>query len=186
MLADADIFEGMALAIEGRRDEALALAKRGAEGAAAIGNLGCEATGSFLAGEQELALGKFGPAIGWLEKANGIAAYCSAVDIERLSAATLKAARAMAGEGVEALHGLDALLEHARAANDTLSEARILLRRAEAHATVANGDRNQARSDIEASMAILRGIEAVPYLEEAERLARSLTDGRPTAVERVT
>jgi predicted ATPase/class 3 adenylate cyclase len=176
MLADADIFEGMALAIEGRRDEALALARRGAEGAAAIGNLGCEAAGSFLAGEQELALGKFGPAIGWLQKANGIAAYCSAVDIERLSAATLKAARAMAGEGAEALHGLDALLEQARTAHDTLSEARILLRRAEAHATVANGDRNQARSDIEASMRILRGIETVPYLEEAERLARSLAD----------
>jgi class 3 adenylate cyclase/tetratricopeptide (TPR) repeat protein len=174
MFADADIFQGMALAIEGRRDEALALARRGAESAAAIGNLGCEAAGSFLAGEQELAMGKFGPAIGWLEKANGIAAYCSAVDIERLSAATLKAARAMSGEGAEALHGLDPLLEQARAANDTLSEARILLRRAEAHATVANGDRNQARSDVEASMRILRGIETVPYLEEAERLARSL------------
>ena len=179
MLADADIFEGMVLAMEGRRDEALALARRGAEGAAAIGNLGCEAAGSFLAGEQELALGKFGPAIGWLEKANGIAAYCSAVDIERLSAATLQAARAMGGEGAEALHGLDALLEQARAAHDTLSEARILLRRAEAHATVANGDRNQARSDVEASMTILRGIETVPYLEEAERLARSLAD-RPS------
>ena len=176
MLADADIFEGMALAIEGRRDEALALARRGVEGAAAVGNLGCEAVGSFLAGEQELALGKFGPAIGWLEKANGIAAYCSAVDIERLSAATLRAARAMSGEGAEALHGLDALLEQARAAHDTLSEARILLRRAEAHATVANGDRDQARSDIEASMRILRGIETVPYLEEAERIARSLAD----------
>ena len=101
------------------------------------------------------------------------------VDIERLSAATLKAARAMAGEGAEALHGLDALLEQARAAHDTLSEARILLRRAEAHATVANGDRNQARSDVEASMRILRGIETVPYLQEAERLARSLAD-RPS------
>ena len=177
MLADADIFEGMALAMEGRRDEALALARRGAEGAAAIGNLGCEAAGSFLAGEQELALGQFGPAIGWLQKANDIAAYCSAVDVERLSAATLQAARAMAGEGVEALHGLDTLLEQARAAQDPLSEARILLRRAEAHATIANGDRNQARSDIEASIGILRGIETVPYLEEAESLARSLADG---------
>jgi class 3 adenylate cyclase len=177
MLADADIFEGMALAIEGRRDEALALARRGAEGAAAIGNLACEAAGSFLAGEQELALGKFGPAIGWLEKANGIAAYCSAVDVERLSAATLKAARAMSGEGAEALHGLDVLLDQARAAGDTLSEARILLRRAEAHAAVANGNRDQARSDVEASITILRGIETVPYLEEAERLAKSLSAG---------
>jgi class 3 adenylate cyclase/tetratricopeptide (TPR) repeat protein len=176
MLADADIFEGMTLGIEGRRDEALVLARRGAEAAAAIGNLGCEAAGSFLAGEQELALGKFGPAIGWLEKANDVAAYCSAVDVERLSAATLKAARAMAGEGTAALHGLDALLDQARAAHDTLSEARILLRRAEAHATVGNGDRNQARSDVEASMTILRGIETLPYLEEAERLARSLAD----------
>lgn len=176
MLADADIFEGMALAMEGRRDEALALARRGAEGAAAIGNLGCEATGSFLAGEQELALGKFGAAIGWLQKANDLAAYCSAVDVERMSAANLKVARAMAGEGAEALHGLDALLDQARAAHDTLSEARIFLRRAGAHATMANGDRDQARSDIEASMRILRGIETVPYLEEAERLARSLAD----------
>jgi predicted ATPase/class 3 adenylate cyclase len=176
MLADADIFEGMALSIEGRRDEALALARRGAAGAAAIGNLACEAAGSFLAGEQELALGKFGPAIGWLEKANGIAEYCSAVDIERLSAATLKAARAMAGEGVEALHGLDALLDQARSASDTLSEARILLRRAEANATVANGDKRQARADVEASMRILRGIETLPYIEEAERLARMLAN----------
>ncbi len=178
MLADADIFEGMALSMEGRRDEALVLARRGAEGAAAIGNLGCEAAGSFVAGEQELALGKFGPAMRWLQKANDIATYCSAVDVERLSAATLKAARAMAGEGVEALHGLDALLEQAREAHDPLTEARILLRRAEAHATVANGDRRQARSDIEASITILRGIETVPYLEEAERLAGSLADGR--------
>lgn len=176
MLADADILEGMALAIEGRRDEALALARRGAEGAAAIGNLGCEAAGSVLAGEQELALGKFGQAIGWLQKANDIATYCSAIDIQRMSAANLKVARAMAGEGAEALHGLDALLDQARAAHDTLSEARILLRRAEAHATVANGDRDQARSDVEASMRILRRIETVPYLEEAERLARSLAD----------
>jgi hypothetical protein len=176
MLADADIFEGMALAMEGRRDEALALAKRGAASAAAVGNLGCEAVGSFVAGEQELALGEFGPAIAWLEKANRIAAYCSAVDIERLSAANLSAARAMAGEGAEALHGVETLLEQARAAHDPLGEARILMRRAEAHATVANGDRDQARSDIEACMTILRGMDTAPYLEEAKRLAGSLAD----------
>ena len=176
MLVDADIFEGMALAMEGRRHEALELASRAASGAAAIGNLGCEAVGSVLAGEQELALGKFGQAIGWLQKANDIAAYCSAIDVQRMSAANLKIARAMAGEGTEALHGLDALLEQAREANDTLSEGRILLRRAEAHATVANGDRDQARSDVEASVRIFRGIETVPYLEEAERLAKSLGD----------
>jgi class 3 adenylate cyclase/tetratricopeptide (TPR) repeat protein len=158
MLADADIFEGMALAMEGRRDEALALAKRGAASAAAVGNLGCEAVGSFVAGEQELALGEFGPAIAWLEKAN------------------LSAARAMAGEGAEALHGVETLLEQARAAHDPLGEARILMRRAEAHATVANGDRDQARSDIEACMTILRGMDTAPYLEEAKRLAGSLAD----------
>ena len=121
-------------------------------------------------------MGQFGPAIDWLEKANGIAAYCSAADVERLSAATLKVARAMGGEGAEALHGLDALLDQARAANDNLSEARILLRRAEAHAAVANGDRDQSRSDIESAVTILSGIEAAPYLEEARRLARSLED----------
>ena len=85
-------------------------------------------------------------------------------DIERLSAATLKAARAMAGEGAEALDGLDALLEQARAAHDTLSEARILLRRAEAHATVANGDRDQARSD--------RGLHEDPPRDRNRALSR--------------
>jgi class 3 adenylate cyclase/tetratricopeptide (TPR) repeat protein len=176
MLADADIFDGMALAMEGRRDEALTLAERGATSAAAVGNLGCEAVGSLVAGEQELALGKFGPAIAWLEKANGIAAYCSAVDVERLSAATLIAARAMAGEDADGLDGVDPLLEQARAAHDPLGEARILMRRAEAHATVPNGDRDQARSDVEACMTILREIETAPYLEEAERLAGSLRE----------
>lgn len=174
-LADADIFEGMSLALQGRHDEALALAQHGAAGAAAIGNLACEAAGSFLAGEQELALGRLGPAIDWLEKASDIAVYCQAVDVERMSAATLTVARAMAGGGVEALHGLDALLGQARAADDSLSEARILLRRAEANATVPNGDATQARSDLEASIVILRSIEARPYLEQAERLYVTLS-----------
>ena len=158
-LADADIFEGMSLAMQGRHDEALALAQRGAAGAAAVGNRGCEAVGSLLAGEQELALGKLGPAIDWLEKANDIAGYCQAVDVGRMSAATLGVARAKAGGGAEALHGLDELLDQVRAADDSLSEARILLRRAEANATVENGDPVQARADLEASMAILRAIE---------------------------
>jgi class 3 adenylate cyclase/tetratricopeptide (TPR) repeat protein len=174
-LADADIFEGMALAMHGRHDEALVLARRGASGAQVIGNLGCEATGSFLAGEQELALGNLGSAIGWLEKANDIAVYCQAADVERLSAATLKAARAMAGEGTEALHGLDALLEQTRAAGDRLSEAKILLRRAEAHATVSNGVPSLARSDLQAATAIFTAIGARSYLERAERIGATLS-----------
>ena len=179
-LADVDIFEGMALAMEGRHAEALALAHRGASGANAIGNLGCEATGSFVAGEQELALGNFASAIDWLEKANGIAVYCRAADVERLSAATLKAARAMAGEGVEALHGLDSLLEQTRRVGDRLSEGRILLRRAEAHAVVAHGDPDEARSDLEAATAIFRAIGAPSYLERAERLRASLSPDGPS------
>jgi len=179
-LADADIFEGMSLAMQGRHDEALALAHRGAAGAAAVGNLGCEAVGSWVAGEQELALGKFDRAIEWLEKANDIAGYCQAINVERMSAATLRVARARAGAGAAALHGLDELVEQARAAGDPLSEALILLRRGEANATVENGDRAQATADLEASMAILRTIETRPYLEQAERLYRSIS-GRAEA-----
>ena len=158
-LADADIFEGMALAMEGRHAEALVLAHRGASG------------------EQELALGNVGSAINWLEKANDIAVYCQAADVQRLSAATLKAARAMAGEGVEALHGLDALLEETRRVGDRLSEGRILLRRAEAHAVVSHGEPNEARSDLEAAVAIFRAIGAKSYLERTERLGATLSAG---------
>ena len=174
-LADVDIFEGMSLAMQGRHDEALALAHRGATGAAAVGNLSCEAVGSWVAGEQELALGAFDRAIQWLEKANDIAGYCQALNVERMSAATLGVARAKAGAGAAALHGLDELLEQARAAEDPLSEALILLRRGEANATVENGDPAQAKADLEASMAILRAIETRPYLDQAERLYRSLS-----------
>jgi len=175
-LADADIFEGMSLAMQGRHDEALALADRGAAAAAAVGNLGCQAVGSWVAGEQELALGRFGPAMEWLEKANDIAAYCQAVNVERMSAATLGVVRAKAGAGVAALHGLDDLLEQARAAEDRLSEALILLRRGEANATVENGDPAQARADLEASIAILKAIETRPYLEQAEHLYLSVSN----------
>ena len=183
-LADADIFEGMSLAMQGRHDEALALADRGAAAAAAVGNLGCQAVGSWVAGEQELALGRFGPAMEWLEKANDIAGYCQAVNVERMSAATLGVVRAKAGAGVAALHGLDDLLEQARAAEDRLSEALILLRRGEANATVENGDPAQARADLEASIAILRAIETRPYLEQAEHLYLSVSNragGAPRA-----
>ena len=60
--------------------------------------------------------------------------------------------------------------EQARAAQDQLSEALILLRRGEANATVENGDPAQARADLEASIAIFRAMETRPYLDQAEHL----------------
>ena len=101
-----------------------------------------------------------------------------------MSAATLGVVRAKAGAGAAALHGLDDLLEQARAAEDLLSEALILLRRGEANATVENGDPAQARADLEASIAILRAIETRPYLEQAEHLYLSVSNragGAPRA-----
>jgi tetratricopeptide (TPR) repeat protein len=179
-LADADIFEGMSLAMQGRHDEALALADRGTAAAAAVGNLSCQAVGSWVAGEQELALGRFEPAMAWLEKANDIAGFCQAVNVERMSAATLGVARAKAGAGAAALRGLDDLLEQARAAEDPLSEALILLRRGEANATVENGDPAQARADLEASIAIFRAMETRPYLDQAEHLYLTVSNRAPS------
>jgi hypothetical protein len=94
-----------------------------------------------------------------------------------MSAATLGVARAKAGAGAAALDGLDDLLEQARAADNPLSEALILLRRGEANATIENGDPAQAKADLAASMAILRAIEARPYLEQAERLYVTVSTG---------
>lgn len=92
-----------------------------------------------------------------------------------MSSAALKAARAMAGEGPGALHGMDLLVEQAREAGDPLDEALVLMRRAQASAALRSEDRALARADTEAAMIILRRMEARPYLEKAEQLYSTLS-----------
>jgi tetratricopeptide (TPR) repeat protein len=169
-LADIDIFEGIFLGLQGRHEEAAALAKRGAATAQAAGELLCQTMGTWVAGENELALDRMGPAIQWLQDANDLAVTCQARDVERMTSVTLKAARAIGGEGLPALVGLDLLIDETRAAGDPLDEATVLLRRAQANAMLPSGDRASAKRDVEAAIAILTKLETRPYLEAAEQL----------------
>jgi len=169
-LADIDIFEGIYLGLQGRHDEAAAMAKRGAATAQAAGELLCQTMGSWVAGENELAAQRMAPAIQWLQDANDLAVTCKAPDVVRMTNVTLKAAHALAGEGLPALIGLDLLLDETRAAGDPLDEATVLLRRAQVNAMLPSGDRVSAKTDIEAAIAILTKLETRPYLELAEQL----------------
>jgi len=169
-LADVDIFEGMFLMIQGRPDDAAAFAKRGAATAEAAGELLCQTMGTWMAGEAELAAERVGPAIQWLQDANELAATCKAPDIVRMTNVTLMAARALSGEGLAALAGLDLLLDETRAAGDPLDEAMVLLRRAQANAMLPSGDRTSAKTDVEDAIVILKRLETRPYLEQAEQL----------------
>ena len=173
-LADADIFRGIMLATQGRYDEATVLALRGGERAESIGELMCMTMANLVVGENELAQERAGPAIEWLEKAQSLAGQCRAVDVGRMATVSLQVARAMAGEGPGALNGFDFLLEQTRAAGDPLNEAQVLLRRAQANATLPTGDRDSARSDAAAAVAILRRLEVQPMIAAAEELLQLL------------
>ncbi len=173
-LADIDIFEGIFLGLQGRHGEAVASAKRGAEIARAAGELLCQTMGTWVAGENELAAQNVGPAIQWLEQAKEMAATCNASDIVRMTSVALKTARAIAGEGLPALSGLDLLIDETRAAGDPLDEAVVLMRRAQANATLPAGDRASARADVETAIGILKRIETQPYLQMAEQLSASM------------
>ncbi len=174
-LADIDIFEGIFLGLQGRHDEAAAYARRGAATAQAAGELLCQTMGTWLAGESELSAQNVGPAIQWLQQANELAATCKAPDVERMTSVTLKTARAIAGEGLPALSGLDLLIDETRAAGDPLEEALALMHRAQANATMASGDRASAKADVETAIAILKRLETRPYLEMAEQLHASMS-----------
>jgi class 3 adenylate cyclase/tetratricopeptide (TPR) repeat protein len=167
--ADADIFDGEVAALEGRREEARDLAQRGAEQAEAVGNLICRTVGSWVAGEQELALGNPGQAITWLETASELAGYCGAVNVERMSKASLLVARAVAGRSPAELANLDGLIEEARTAGDALGEGRMLLQRARVLESVPSGDRDVARSDVDAAIEIFTRYGALPYLRQAQQ-----------------
>ncbi|MDO8483827.1 MAG: hypothetical protein Q7S35_02640, partial [Candidatus Limnocylindrales bacterium] len=169
-LADADIFRGIMLALQGRYEEGTAFALRGGERAESIGELMCMTMANMVVGQNELAMQRPGPAIEWLERAQSLAGQCRAVDVGRMTTVTLKVARAMAGEGPGALSGFDLLLEQTRAAGDPLDEAQVLLRRAQVNATLPTGDRDSARSDAAAAVAILRRLEVQPMITAAEEL----------------
>ncbi len=172
--ADADIFEGEVAALEGRREEARELAQRGAEQAGVVGNLICRTVGSWVAGEQELALGRPSQAISWLETASELAAYCGAVNVRRLSTASLIAARAAVSGSSAELPDLDGLIDEARAEGDAMGEGRMLLKRAGIQATLPAGDRATARSDLEAAVEIFGQSGTLPYLAEARRQLSTL------------
>jgi len=173
-LTDADIFDAFILGIQGRHEEATAAARRGAVAADELGLLYCKSVACWVAGENELAMERSAPAIEWLEQANELAARSQAPAIERLTAASLSSARVLGGAGAAALEGMDVLLEQARAADDPLHEAMILLRRGQMTAALPDGDRTEARADVAAAIAIMTRLETRPYLEQAERLYRTL------------
>jgi class 3 adenylate cyclase/tetratricopeptide (TPR) repeat protein len=178
-LADIDIFEGIFLGLQGRHEEAATLAKRGAATAEAAGELLCQTMGSWVAGENELAAERLGPAIEWLQEANDLAITCRAQEVVRMTSVTLKAARALGGEGLPALVGLDLLVDETREAGDPLEEATVLLRRAQANAMLPSGDRASAKRDVEAAIAILTKLETRPYLEAAEQLRAMVSEAPP-------
>ena len=91
-----------------------------------------------------------------------------------MTSVSLKVARALSGDGPEALDGLDVLLTQTRAAGDPLREAQVLMRRAYANAALTDGDRNSARADADAAVAILRRLEVQPMLAAAEGLQAQL------------
>jgi len=169
-LADARIFTGVLLGLQGRHEEAAALAREGFGIAGTVNELVCQTAASGLAGEMEMMQGNLGPAIEWLEKSVSIAHACSAVDFERIATVSLKVAQAMAGEGRRALDGFDGLLEETRASGDPAEEARALMSRAAANATIAEGDRALAKADLEAAIPILKRLELRPMLEAAEQM----------------
>lgn len=173
-LADADIFRGIMLAMQGRHEEAIAIARRGGEHAESIGELMCMTMASLVVGENELAIKRTGPAIQWLERAHDLGGQCQANEAVRMTSVAFKVARAMAGEGPEALNGLDLLLEQTRAAGDPLQEATILLRRGQANATLPRGDRDSARTDAAAAVSILRRLEVEPMVRAAEELLQRI------------
>ncbi|MEO7117592.1 MAG: adenylate/guanylate cyclase domain-containing protein [Candidatus Limnocylindrales bacterium] len=174
-LADADIFRASILSMQGRYEEATALALRGGERAASINELMCMTMANFVVGQSELAMERNGPAIEYLTRAEDLAEQCQAVDIGRLTTVTLKVARALAGEGPGALHGLDLLIDQTRAAGDPLDEGIVLLRRAQANAMLPFGDRVAARADADAAVSIFRRLEARPLLTAAEELRQAIT-----------
>jgi tetratricopeptide (TPR) repeat protein len=169
-LADIDIFDGIFLGLQGRHEEAAILAKRGAATAKAAGELLCQTMGCWVAGENELAAERMGPAIKWLQEANDLAITGQARDVVRMTSVTLKAARALGGEGLPALLGLDLLVDETREAGDPLDEATVLLRRAQANAMLPSGDRASAKRDVDAAIAIFTKLETQPYLDAAEQL----------------
>ena len=173
-LADADLFESIILGLLGRHEEAIALARRGGEIAGAFGEVFCQSMACYLVGDNSLAMSQTLPAIQWLEQSKDLAVRSDAGAVERLSSAALKTAHAMAGAGPTALGGMDDIVDEARDAGDPLDEATILMRRAQATLASGSPDRDQARADAEAALAILRRLEVVPYLEQAEALLREL------------
>ena len=174
-LADADIFEATILGLQGRHDDAIAMALRGRRTAEEFNEVFCQSMACLVAGDNQLALDQPMPAIKWLQEATDLAVRSDADMIARMSGASLQAARAMAGEGPTALDGMDVFLEQARAAGDALDEGQILLRRAQIESTLAPDDQQLARADAVAAMAIFERLGTRPYFERAEAVHRSLT-----------
>jgi hypothetical protein len=114
------------------------------------------------------------PAIKWLDQATSLAAASSAPGVARMCSVTLKAARALAGEGQEALSGLDLLIDQTREAGDPVDEALALIRRAQIMVSLQTPDVSAARSDVERAVTILEGAETRPYAEMARQFLAQL------------
>jgi class 3 adenylate cyclase len=173
-LADIEIFTGFVRALEGRYEEGAAAAKLGYELAVQAQEPVCQAMGALVTAQNELALSQPVQAIKWLDTASGVAAANGFAVIERNCQVAVRAARVLAGQGREAMAGLDLLIEQTRAAGDPVDEALALIRRAQAIASLPDGDRAAARSDAEAAVAILDRIGTRPYLEMARGLLATL------------
>jgi class 3 adenylate cyclase/tetratricopeptide (TPR) repeat protein len=179
-LADIEIFTGFFLSMQGRHAEALEYGKRGFELAIESKEVLCQAMGAYLSGQAEMELSHPVPAIKWLDQATSLAASSSAPGMARMCTVTLKAARALAGEGQEALAGLDLLIDQTREAGDPVDEALPLIRRAQVMVSLATPDVAAARTDLEAAVSLLDRAETLPYAEMARGFLASLDAPPPS------
>jgi class 3 adenylate cyclase/tetratricopeptide (TPR) repeat protein len=179
-LADIEIFTGFVLAMQGRHAEALEYGKRGFQLALESKEVLCQAMGAYLSGQSEMELSHPVPAIEWLDRATSLAASSSAPGVARMCSVTLKAARALAGQGQEALAGLDLLIDQTRAAGDPVDEALSLIRRAQIMISLATPDVAAARTDVETAVSLLDRAETLPYAEMARQFLAQL-DGPPAS-----
>ncbi|MEA2348121.1 MAG: hypothetical protein QOG62_1908, partial [Thermoleophilaceae bacterium] len=176
-LADIEIFTGFFLSMQGRHAEALEYGKRGFQLAMESKELLCQAMGAYLSGQSEMELQHPVPAIHWLDQATSLAAASTAPGMARMCTVALKAAQALAGEGQEALAGLDLLIDQTRAAGDPVDEALALIRRAQIMVSLPTPDVAAARSDVGTAVAILDRAETRPYAEMARQFLAQLNAG---------
>jgi predicted ATPase/class 3 adenylate cyclase len=162
--ADLQIFTGQLRRLQGRNEEALAASRLGFELAVEAKEVFCQTMGSYMTGQMELAVHGAVPAIEWLDRAADLSRQVGVDEVIRMCDVTLYTARAMNGAGPEAITQLDELIKLTHDNDGPLEEALAHWRRAQALLATPTGDRDAAKRDLEASVAILTRLGTQPYL----------------------